>query len=219
MAASQRLQIAGEPIELLGDRALYWPARRRLLIADLHLGKADIFRRAGIGLPAGGTTHDLERLSQLLHDNDARELWVLGDVVHGPAHHSAWHQQWMTWRRDHAATRVVAVAGNHDRALPESQLELEILSGDCVEDAPFALRHEPAPHAQLHVICGHLHPLAALPGMRRRWPAFWLREGMTILPAFSHFTAGVVAEPESGEQLVVCVEGDVVAMPVHRQST
>ncbi|MEE7560223.1 phosphoesterase, partial [Xanthomonas sp. Kuri4-2] len=57
MEASVRQVLAGETVELLGDRALYRPARRALLIADLHLGKADVFRRAGIGLPAGGTGH------------------------------------------------------------------------------------------------------------------------------------------------------------------
>jgi hypothetical protein len=49
-------------VVLVGARALYWPARRALLIADLHLGKADVFRRAGIALPSGGTGEDLQRL-------------------------------------------------------------------------------------------------------------------------------------------------------------
>ncbi|HXH01105.1 MAG TPA: hypothetical protein VNI56_02790, partial [Xanthomonadaceae bacterium] len=69
MAAESRclhvVDIAGERFELLGERALHWPRRQRLLIADLHLGKADLFRRAGIGLPRGGTSRDLQRLSAL----------------------------------------------------------------------------------------------------------------------------------------------------------
>ncbi|RBD77516.1 phosphoesterase, partial [Xanthomonas oryzae pv. oryzae] len=47
MGDSVQLQLAGETVELLGERALYRPAHRALLIADLHLGKADVFRRAG----------------------------------------------------------------------------------------------------------------------------------------------------------------------------
>jgi len=36
----ERLQmvLAGEAVTLLADRALYWPARQRLIVADLHLG-------------------------------------------------------------------------------------------------------------------------------------------------------------------------------------
>ncbi len=213
MPASHRIELAGETVELMADRALYWPARGRLLIADLHLGKADVFRRAGIGLPAGGTGHDLERLSELLLLTGARELWILGDILHGPAHASAWKQSWNQWRESHAGVRVVALAGNHDRALGNASLAMEQL-GDAIADAPFMLRHDPLPHPALHVICGHLHPLAALPGLRRRWPAFWLRPGLTILPAFSHFTAGVVADLARGEQLVACVEGSAIALPV-----
>ena len=34
MAAELDIVIAGEPMRLYADRALYWPARQRLLIAD-----------------------------------------------------------------------------------------------------------------------------------------------------------------------------------------
>ncbi|RBC79810.1 phosphoesterase, partial [Xanthomonas oryzae pv. oryzae] len=89
MGDSVQLQLAGETVELLGERALYRPAHRALLIADLHLGKADVFRRAGIGLPAGGTAHDLERLDALLAHRDVQALWILGDLLHGPAPRAA----------------------------------------------------------------------------------------------------------------------------------
>ena len=62
MAPELPITLAGESVHLLGARALYWPARDALLIADLHLGKADLFRRSGIGLPSGGTSDDLQRL-------------------------------------------------------------------------------------------------------------------------------------------------------------
>ena len=61
MAADLSLRLAGEQMLLCGERALYWPRQRWLLLADLHLGKGDAFRRAGIALPRGGTGHDLAR--------------------------------------------------------------------------------------------------------------------------------------------------------------
>ena len=82
--AAIELMIAGERMCLLADRALYWPARRRLLIADLHLGKGDVLRAAGIPVPSGGTGHDLARLGTLLETTGAGQLWVLGDFLHGP---------------------------------------------------------------------------------------------------------------------------------------
>lgn len=214
MAADLDTTLAGEPMRLLGDRALHWPARHRLLIADLHLGKADVFRHAGIGLPSGGTLHDLSRLDDLLAGTRSRELWILGDVLHGPALHTRWRDGWNQWRDRHRQLRVVALTGNHDHALARAGLDIE-LAGALVEDGPFALRHDPEPHRDLHVLCGHVHPLVQLPGMRRRWPAFWLRERMTLLPAFSQFTAGVVPPLGPGEQLVACVEAEAIALPIH----
>ena len=218
MPASIAVILGGEPMQLMGDRALYWPGRRRLLVADVHLGKADVFRHAGIGMPSGGTRHDLARLDAMLADTQASELWILGDVLHGPALRSRWREVWDEWRDRHRLLRIVALAGNHDRALAKAGLELELV-GAVVEDMPFALRHDPVPHPALHVLCGHAHPLAQLPGMRRRWPAFWLRERMTLLPAFSGFTAGVVPLLSTGEQLVACVEGEAIALPTRRSGS
>ena len=92
------LALAGEPMRLLADRALYWPARRRLLVADLHLGKADTFRAAGIALPSGGTALDLGRLATLARSTGATSAWILGDVLHGRSDLRAWRRAWHGFR-------------------------------------------------------------------------------------------------------------------------
>ncbi len=209
MPSSVRIELQGETVELHGDRALYWPRLQRLLIADLHLGKADVFRRAGIGLPRGGTAHDLLRLSSLIDTTRAQAVWILGDVLHGAAPEAAWRIPWETWRARHRDVHVAALNGNHDRALAKAGLNIQLL-GPGVEDAMFALRHEPHAHSSSHVICGHLHPVIALPGIRRRFPCFWSKQGMTVLPAFSQFTGGFLLPPSPGDHVVACVDGDAV---------
>src|SRR5690606_8200088 len=118
----------------------------------------------------GGTAHDLQRLDALLAARAVDTLWILGDLLHGPAPRAHWLQAWRQWRARHRALRVRVLRGNHDRVLDASVLEAEDAGGEH-RDGPFLLRHDPRPHAGLHVLCGHVHPLAALPGMRRRWPA------------------------------------------------
>ena len=81
MAEAMEVVIAGEPMRLLADRALYWPARNRLLLADLHLGKADIFRRFGIALPSGGTRLDLSRIAFHFANHSSGALRELIDTV------------------------------------------------------------------------------------------------------------------------------------------
>ncbi|HST43796.1 MAG TPA: hypothetical protein VLK29_01095, partial [Luteimonas sp.] len=97
-------------------------------------------------------------------------------------------------------------------ALAAAGLDVRLL-GTAVDDGPFAFRHEPQVHARLHVVCGHLHPVARFPPMDRRWPLFWLRDGLTVLPAFSEFTGGVKVLPTPGEARIACVEGDAIALP------
>ena len=104
------LAIAGEPVRLFADRALYWPARGRLLIADLHLGKGDTFRTAGIAVPTGGTAHDLGRLARLLARSGARSLWILGDFLHA-RRTAAVDAAWRDFRDAHRDVAVAVVPG------------------------------------------------------------------------------------------------------------
>lgn len=207
--------LAGETVVLLPDRALYWPARRQLLIADLHLGKADTFRASGIALPRGGTAHDLDRITALLAATRAESLIVLGDLLHGALLDTHWRGSWEAWRVRHGALDIGIVAGNHDRALHRAALEVTLL-GDVVDDGPFRLCHEPPDVAAAgrHVLCGHVHPVVRLPGLGRRLPVFWLRDGVTVLPAFSAFTGGVaVSMTQAGTRVVACAGDETIELP------
>lgn len=206
MVASVDVVIAGESMRLFGGRALYWPSRSQLLIADLHLGKGDVFRRAGMALPRGGTSHDLARLGALIEASGARSVLILGDVLHGPANDTHWRESYERWREQHAGIEIGALIGNHDRALTNAGLAIT-LHGTGIDDGPFALRHDCDEVPGLHVLCGHLHPVVSLPGiLRKRWPVFWLRRDVTVLPAFSAFTGGYVVDVVEGERAAVCVE-------------
>lgn len=204
--------LAGEPVQLLGDRAVYWPARRRLFIADLHLGKGDTFRSAGIALPTGGTADDLARIGALIEASGAASLWVLGDFLHAAARERSWRDGWEAWRVRHVGFAIAVLAGNHDRTLASLGLDVDLL-GNAIDDGPFSLRHAPDPRADGHVLCGHLHPVVRVPGVARRWPAFWLQASACVLPAFSRFTGGWPVQPQAGERVVACVEGAAIMVP------
>ncbi len=211
MAAPESRYLAGETVQLFPDRALFWPRGDALLIADLHLGKGDIFRRAGIALPRGGTATDLARISALLALTGATSLTVLGDFLHGAANDSHWLAEWVAWREAHADVAIVVVAGNHDRALAGAGLDLQLVNEGHLL-GPFRLVHVPGEAAQAHELCGHLHPVTRVPGLPRRWPAFWLRPRQTVLPAFSSFSGGYRVEKLGQDELLACVEGHLLAM-------
>ena len=203
MAEALDLAIAGEPVRLLADRALYWPARRRLLIADLHLGKGDTFRAAGIAVPTGGTARDLARLGTLLAATEAVSLWILGDFLHARRHRAV-DAAWRAFRAAHAQVAVAVVPGNHDRALDAAAAGVELVR-EGTREGPFVFRHAPPAGADArgHVLCGHLHPVLRLPGAGRH-PLFWLRPQASVLPAFSAFTGGHAVAFADSAGSVVC---------------
>lgn len=219
--ATRVLQVGGEVLRLLGSRALHWPAADALLVADLHLGKGEVFRRAGLPVPRGGTESDLARLSAAIAATGASRLLILGDVLHGPLHGSAgWRGDWQAFRERHPALRVEALTGNHDRALAaeggtgSAALGIQLRPGSCRERG-LALGHAPEDlPAGVPGLCGHLHPAARVPGLGRL-PAFWWRAApmQLVLPAFSAFTGRIAPRPEPGDRLYACA-GHAVLPPL-----
>ena len=72
----------GQPLQLLAERALWDPSERQLLLADLHLGKAESFQASGIPLPSDGDLGNLNRLLELAARWQPKRLVVLGDLIH-----------------------------------------------------------------------------------------------------------------------------------------
>lgn len=212
------LVLAGETLRIYADRALYWPARRRLLVADLHLGKDDAFRAAGIALPTGGTRHDLDRLSALIEQSGAEALWFLGDLLHGPLVDTRWRNDWAQFRARHAGLAMLLVEGNHDRAAARAGLDIQ-RRRDKVEDehAPLVFAHAPQPAHETDgrlVVCGHLHPVVRVPGFRGRFPAFVQTGHQLVLPAFSLFTGGWLVH--EAQARYACMNGQLLNMGASR---
>lgn len=219
MADVLAIDIAGERLDLHADRALYWPARRSLLIADLHLGKGDSLRAAGIPVPTGGSAYDLARLDALIGRLGAEQLWILGDLLHGARTGGSWREHWRAFRRRHEGLDIRLVAGNHDGAVPDAGLDIACHDG-AIACGPFRLTHRPAPPEPAQRkqeppwICGHLHPVVRLPGLPGRFPAFVVTPGQIVLPAFSAFTGGSVADPLS--RRVACARDSLIDIPPGR---
>lgn len=209
--------LAGEVVQLHAGRGLYWPRRRLLAIADLHLGKGDAFRRLGVALPRGGTALDLQRLDQLLTAFVPDTLLVLGDLLHGTIRDAAhWIDDWLSWRECHAALDVRVIRGNHDRALSATRLRIGD-EGERCDLAPFAFVHVVRDRATggWHEIGGHLHPLVTLRerGFSARLPVFWLRQQTSVLPAFTAFSGGSAVSAGAGERLYACAGDRLLAIP------
>lgn len=189
------IELAGEALEMLPERALWWPAQKTLFVADVHLGKAASFRKLGQPVPAGTTQDNLDRLSALIDSHAPRRLLVLGDFLHAaPAQAPLQMGPVLGWREKHAALELVLVRGNHDRHAGDPPVELAIDLVDepwLLEGGVLAACHHPKAVAGLTVLAGHWHPAVSLRGPandRERLPCFCHTAGLLVLPAFGAFT-------------------------------
>ncbi len=209
------LQLAGESVLLHADRVLFWPRERMLVLADLHLGKGQVFREAGIALPRGGTADDLARLDALIATFDPARVVILGDMLHGPLPADApWVRQWCDWRARHTARAVVLIGGNHDRAVDAARLGLDAVHRH-LDIAPFRFEHDAAPASGHFVLGGHVHPVVRLhrTGLKAQFPVLCARADRAVLPAFSRFTGGFRIRPGREDRLWLCAPGTVVQIP------
>lgn len=211
--------VAGETLRLLPDRALHWPRANTLIVADVHLGKGAAFRRAGVAVPSGGTEADLDRLTRLLEATGAQRLLVLGDLFH--THLSADEPAVAAidaFRARHAALRIEAIRGNHDRGIERLPARWDIVwHTDSRLEPPFVFAHEPAPDARGYVLAGHIHPVLRLRARQDalRLPVFWFSagpQGVGVLPSFGAFTGGHPVQPAPGDQLIAVTPDGLVAL-------
>ena len=211
------IEHCGETLWLLPDKALYWPARRALLVADVHIGKAASYRALHQPVPRGTTEATLARLDQLLTSHECQMLIILGDFLHArTARAPATLAKLQTWRERHAGLRIVLVRGNHDRHAgdPPPALGIEVVEEPWLL-APFALQHEPVVHPQHPVLAGHVHPVFVLQGRARqrlRLPCFLMGDAISLLPAFGEFTGGWRVHPDAENRVFLAGAGRVWAL-------
>lgn len=202
-----RVFAADTQLLLSAAKAAYCPAERAIFVADVHLGKALSFRAMGVPVPAGTTAATLARLSRLLETFEAKTLYVLGDLLHGPAvRDSGVVEQLSEWRRGHPNVGMVLIRGNHDDRAgdPPKRCGIEVVD-EGVRVGAWVLRHHPGEDEQGYVLCGHVHPCYRLSGRADsiRLPAFWVRDRLAILPAFGDFTGGGRLALEAGDRVFV----------------
>jgi len=201
---SEQIEIAGERLTLLSEKAIVLADHDVILVSDLHFGKVDHFRKNGIGLPASAARKDIYRLEKLINDVDVNHIVFLGDLFHSD-YNDAWidFREMLTRNRSRKFTLVV---GNHD-ILEASQYEGVSLTKQ-LDINNLRLTHEPLDEIieGKYNLCGHIHPGVRLKGKGKqslRLPCFYFGQDVGIMPAYGTFTGTHVLKPEKGDRVFV----------------
>ncbi|MDZ4656010.1 MAG: ligase-associated DNA damage response endonuclease PdeM [Bythopirellula sp.] len=222
---TQEISIRGEKLRLLPEKLIEWPARRSLLVADTHFGKAATFRNFGIPVPEETTHAMLDRLSHVIERTSAVRLILLGDFVHSSLKGTtSFEPSLLEWRAKHRDLEIVLLRGNHDRGRADLFEKLGIrVVADSLTEAPFVLAHDTATLTrgvqplglELHYgLVGHIHPQIALPEGKKKLklPCFWFGSDYGVLPAYGDFTGCATVKPEETDNVFVVAEGVVLKL-------
>ena len=214
---SKAVKFVGHTFDFYADRAIYWPAANALVVADVHIGKAESFRANGVPVPGGCTAKDLGRLSVLLDRTAASRLIIVGDFLHAAESHACMDQV-AAWRKVHEHVQIDLILGNHDRKAGAIADELCIrhIAGE-YEDRGLFFVHDPQ-HASPDrpTIAGHVHPQAMLndfDGSGMRVPCYVMDPNLLILPSFGSFTGGHCLPHAPQRRRFIAAAGRVVELP------
>jgi hypothetical protein len=185
------------------DRALAVPDASAVVVADLHVGRAEA---SEVQFPLGERSDLVDRLTAVVDQFSPETVVIAGDVLHEFGHASGRSVETLA---DLAAAcraggaRLVLVAGNHDGTLSTAwdgevhdsyRLERETRGDVLVCHGHEEPATDDSAGPELYVV-GHDHPAITIEG--RKHPCFLYGEGayrgadLVMLPAFSRVAAGV----------------------------
>jgi DNA ligase-associated metallophosphoesterase len=222
MKKTLSVHVAGEELVLHPFRAVYWPSRSIMLLADLHLGKEHHFRKEGIPIPFGANDSTLSRLHHLLKFFQPQKVIILGDLFHSDYNYG--------WEKFHHLVKAQKhiqfelVAGNHDILHPGIYEESKIhLRESTLILEPFCFSHKPSGDTEDgYKLAGHIHPGIRMRGLGRqslRLPCFWFGSKQGILPAFGSFTGLGIIHPTKEDQVIAIVNNEAILVSDPSDST
>jgi metallophosphoesterase superfamily enzyme len=184
-AASDSAELA-PGVHALTHGMLWLERSRALVAADVHLGYEDVI---GGALPLWSTDESIETILLLAHRMQAREIVLLGDVIHGARmSEGAARRVVAALDRLRACCTLTLIAGNHEGRTRGVALLGE--TEDAIERDGWILLHGDEPVLAPRVIVGHLHPSIPLGGGKTA-AAFVAAPSLIVVPALTPYSDGL----------------------------
>jgi DNA ligase-associated metallophosphoesterase len=182
------------------------------LIADVHFGKIDHFRKNGSALPLEVGLENFKKLNRVIDEFQPKKVVFLGDLFHSTQNRDL--ERFTDWVKQQSV-KMSLIVGNHDIIPPYYFEDLGIKVETSLEIDSIYLSHHPEEKQGFWNICGHLHPGYILRGYGKqqlKLSCFYKKESQLILPAFGAFTGHFLIEPKENEDVFVVAENEVLSL-------
>ena len=187
------LILEAQKLLLNRKKSIFWHDQNMLILADLHLGKAAHFRKAGIAAPADTNEQTLENLESLIDYYHPSSILILGDLFHSRINKD-W-QKFIDWKNNYQQINFLLIKGNHDLLSTDDYQRSNLRIYNKLLLNPFLFVHDADGSDEKNsgriTISGHIHPAVKLSGKGRQritLPCFLYENNNLILPAFGSFT-------------------------------
>lgn len=190
--------------------SIFWVDQSILIVADLHLGKIEHFRKHGSALPDLSNAIDYIHLEENITEFSPKHVVFLGDLFH-----SSLNKSWPIFEEwaQRQPVEFTLIVGNHD-IIPVSRFKnLGFHIKKKWEISAFCLTHKPENTGELFNFCGHIHPGYRLRGKAKqhlKLSCFYQKHNQMILPAYGSFTGNYYITPEIDEHIHVLSEQSVI---------
>ena len=218
MSKSIEITWQGEKLVLWAGKAIHWPNKKLLLVADTHFGKAATFRKSGIPVPESTSRDDCQHLEELALRTKVESLVFLGDFFHArEGRTEVVHTELLEWRERVSGLDVHLVRGNHDLQSGDPWADLRIqCHADPWTEYDFDLRHHPLSQAAAPFMAGHIQPGFSLKeknGLSLRAPCFQVGKNRIILPSFGTFTGMHKVKAKMDDRIFMTDGQEVIEVP------
>lgn len=207
-----KIKIGSHNAELHPYGVVFLPDTKTLLIADLHLGKVNHFRKSGIAVPIEVKKTNYQKLNALVELYQPVSIYFLGDLFH-----SIQNEEWQVfsnWLKGLTFDPHLVI-GNHDR-YSIKDLEISTLKlHHRINLNGLVLTHEPAEGEIGINICGHIHPSVLLRGRGKavaKVPCFAETKNSFVLPAFGDFTGTYTMKPNECKHVYLVLDDEVLLL-------
>jgi DNA ligase-associated metallophosphoesterase len=210
-----KINVANETVELLPEKALYWPTMEMLVVADVLLGKVRDFHSLGVAQTEVGVEKELERLSALVERTGAKRCLFVGDLIDTGTHiPPSTLKTLASWVKKLRCPIYLTLGSKVSQDLKKETLsEWGIAAtGDPLIIPPFAFTHEPEEIEGCFTWAGHVHPQVVLKKGSERvsMPCFHVKEEVGILPAFGNFVEGQTISWTSSDKVYATTGAEVI---------
>jgi uncharacterized protein len=209
------IEIQNEELRLLPQKAVFWKKYDMLLLADLHLGKVNHFRKSGYAVPSKANDHNVELLVEIISLAKPKRVVCLGDLFH-----SYYNPEWEVFGElvNHfSGISFELVLGNHDVMSDRQYERKRIYLHDELRLGPFIFTHHPMENIPEdgYNLAGHIHPGIVLTGKGRqslKLPCFYFGARQGLLPAFGKFTGLATIYPQKEDKIFVVADDKVISV-------